>query len=140
MLELSLPQDKTSTMIPATTAHLEQHGEQENLQVLLDTVTPDPTWTMQPDIPSYVYEDKDKNMDEDALYGDDWNVVVSTDGLDTIQRILRTEETTAADDTSMIAGESSLKSNPEQESISGSALVLPRTISFLSVLLLPLLI
>lgn len=135
-----MPQDKTSTMIPATTGDLEQHREQENLQVLLDTVTPDPTWTMQPDIPSYVYEDKDKNMDEDALYGDDWNVVVSTDGLDTIQRILRTEETTAADDTSMIAGESSLKSNPEQESISGSALVLPRTISFLSVLLLPLLI
>ena len=140
MLELSLPQDKTSTMIPATTAHLEQHGEQENLQVLLDTVTPDPTWTMQPDSPSYVYEDKDKNMDEDTLYGDDWNVVVSTDGLDTIQRILRTEETTAADDTSIIAGESSLKSNPEQESISGSPLVLPRTISFLSLLLLPLLI
>ena len=135
-----MPQDKASTMIPATTGDLEQHREQENLQVLLDTVTPDPTWTMQPDIPSYVYEDKDKNMDEDALYGDDWNVVVSTDGLDTIQRILRTEETTAADDTSMIAGESSLKSNPEQESISGSALVLPRTISFLSVLLLPLLI
>ena len=118
------------------------YPEQQDLQgypeIIKDQYTTDSTWGVAADFASFGEKDvertKDKDMDKNALYGDDWNVVVSTDRLDTIQRILRTEETTAADETSVIAGESSLKSAPEDNSISGSESVLPRTLSFISLL------